>query len=110
MSQTSITLSEALKDHLRLVAQSDGEYSIEAVGTLHEALVYILEHPYDDEVSVSGYEDTLTDPIKVPTDTLEEVRALRDQMDARDYEEAIRERANIEARDVGEVPLKDTTI
>lgn len=110
MSQTSITLSEALKDHLRLVVQSEGEYSADDVSTLHEALVYILEHPYDDTVSVSGYEDTLTDPIKVPQETLVEVRALRDQMDARDYEEAIRSRANIEPRDVGEVPLKETTI
>lgn len=110
MPQTSITLSEALKHHLRLVAQSDTEYSAQDVSTLHEALVRILEHPYEEMVSVSGYEETLTDPIKLPTETLEEVRALHDQMDARDYEEAIRKRVNIEPRDVGEVPLKNTTI
>jgi hypothetical protein len=33
------------------------------------------------------------------------LKTLRDQTGARDYKEAIRERANIEPRDVGETPV-----
>ena len=105
MSTTSLTLTEALKDHLRDVAGMNETKGVEGVRTLHGALIHILENPYESEKSISGYEETLNDPIKMSDETLEELKALRDQRGARDYEEAIRERANIEPRDVGETPV-----
>ena len=103
MSQTTISLTEALKDHLRDIAGSE---SVDGVSTLHEALLHILKNPYEDTIEIDGYDETLNDPIKVPDETLDEVKALRDKLDARDYEEAIRERANIAHRDVGEEPVE----
>lgn len=109
MAQTSLTISEALKDHLRVVAgKTDGSDGVDGVQTLHTALLHILECPYDEQISIDGYEETLSDPVKVSTDTLDDLRALRDQTGARDYEQAIRERANIEPRDVGEEPIELT--
>lgn len=105
MPTTSLSLSKALKQHLRDVAGlNDGE-GVKSVRTLHGALLYILENPYDEPRSLSGYEKTLNDPIKVSEQTLSDLKTLRDQTGARDYKEAIRERANIEPRDVGETPV-----
>lgn len=106
MPTTSLSLSEALKDHLRDVAGMNESDGVEGVRTLHGALIHILENPYDEEKSISGYEETLNDPVKVSDEMLTELKALRDQRGARDYEEAIRERANIEPRDVGERPVE----
>lgn len=105
-STTTVTLSEALKNHLRDVAGLNEENGVEGVGTLESALLHILENPYEEEQSVTGYEETLNDPVKVSDETLEDLKTLRDQdLDARDYEEAIREQANIKRRDIGEEPV-----
>ncbi len=101
MPTTSLSLSEALKSHLRDVAGLNEGRGVDSVGTLHGALLYILENPYDKEMTLVGYEERLNDPVKVSDETLEKLKGLRDLTGARDYEEAIRERANIESRDVG---------
>ncbi|SDG41956.1 helix-turn-helix transcriptional regulator [Halorientalis regularis] len=99
-TQTTITISEALKSHLWEVKET-----VEGVDSLHEALLYILENPHDETRPVEGYDETLNDPIKVPEETLDEVRVLRDEISVQDYEAAIRKKANIERRDVGEEPV-----
>ncbi len=104
-SQTSLTLSEALKDHIREVAGKTEAEGVEGIQTLEEALIHILDNPYDEKKSLTGYEKTLEEPIKVSRKTLQKLSGLRDWTGARDLEEAIRERANIERRDVGERPV-----
>ncbi len=108
MPTTSLSLSKALKQHLRDVAGLNDGDGVTGVRTLHGALLHILENPYDEPRSIDGYEKTLDDPVKVSEQTLSELKALRDQTGARDYEQAIRERANIEPRDVGEEPVEVT--
>ncbi|TSD08560.1 hypothetical protein DP107_19295 [Haloglomus irregulare] len=107
---TSLSLSEALKDHLRDVAGMNERSGVKGVETLHGALLYILKNPYDEEQIVEGYEETLTDPVKVSDKTLEDMKALRDETGSRDYEEAIRKEANIEKRDRGEEPIDVTDL
>lgn len=103
---TTVTLSEALKDHLRELKEGDDTESMRNVQTLQDALLYLLENPYDKEQSISGYEQTLDDPIKVSSETLDELRDRKDSANSRNYEEAIREQANIDSRDVGEEPVE----
>jgi len=104
-SQTSLTVSEALKDHLREIAGKAEVEGVEGVQTVQEALIHILDNPHDEKKSLTGYEKTLTEPIKVSRETLNKLSGLRDWTGARDLEEAIRRRANIERRDVGERPV-----
>ena len=64
MSQTTVSLSPALKDHLRTVAGFDEkhynpEYTVKEVDTLHEALTYIIDNPYEEQIEINGYEITL---------------------------------------------------
>lgn len=106
MTTTSLSLSKALKNHIRGVAGINGGDGVEGVNTLHGAVLYILKNPYKKEQSLVGYEKTLNEPVKVSMETLEQLKALRHLTGARDYEEAIRERANIEPRDRGEEPIE----
>lgn len=101
MTQTTVSMSEALKDHLRDVRDNTAE-----VSTLHGALLYLLDNPYSCQKELDGYDATLNDPIKVPEETLETVKKLRNRMGARDYEAAIRRKTNIVQRDVGEEPIE----
>lgn len=107
---TSLSLSEALKDHLRDVAGINKGSGVRGVETLHGALLYILKNPYDEQQTVEGYEETLTDPVKVSDETLERMKSLRNKTGSRDYEEAIRKGANIEKRDRGEEPIDVTDL
>lgn len=103
MTQTTISLTEALKDHLRNVKDDTT-----GVSTLHEALLHIIDNPHPEEVVLDGYEKTLNDPVKVSKETLGDVKKMRDDLNASDYEAAIRQKANIRQRDLGEEPVEIT--
>lgn len=111
MTETStVTISEALKNHLHKVKGDKSEFAVKEVTTLHDALEYLLDHTYDETVEVDGYEETLDEPVKVPVDLHKRVKSLKHESNARDYEELIRGRANIENRDMGEQPIEVTKI
>jgi hypothetical protein len=103
---TTITVSDALKSHLHQIKQDYGEYAVDGVSTLYDSLEYLLDNQYDTEISIDGYEETLDKPIKVPKPLLDRVKAEKEMLNARDYEETIRTRANIEQRDIGERPIQ----
>lgn len=104
MTDTTISLSEALKDHLREVVEREG------LGALHEGLSYILDNPYDEQIEIDGYDETLNDPVKTPSELQTRVKRLRDEYGAQDYEEAVREQANIKHRPMGEEPIEVTKL
>lgn len=113
MVETTLTVSEALKNHLRTVvgtdeAHQDPEITTDAVDTLYDSVIYLIENPYETEIEIKGYDETLNSPVKVPKRTLNRVKSLQEQLGARDYEQTIRQQANIAERDVGEEPIELT--
>lgn len=96
---TTVTISEALKNYL--VEERDEQ----ELGSLNETILYILRNPNLGERSLAGYDDTLTEPVKVTQFTLGMLQSIRDSEGYDDYEDVIRGRAGIEERDVGEKPV-----
>lgn len=107
---TTITLSDALKSHLHEIKNDQGEYAVDGVSTLHDSLAYLIDNPYDEEISVDGYDKTLDEPVKVPKPLLGRVKELKEEFGARDYEETVRTQANIKQRDMGEQPIEVTKL
>lgn len=107
---TTCTISEALNNHLHEIKDADGKHAVEGVTTLHGALEYLLDNTYDTQLALNGYDKTLTEPVKISERLLNRIKRLKNDMDARDYEETIRGQANIEQRDNGEKPIKVTKL
>ena len=103
-------ISEALKNHLREIKGSDSKYAIKRVDTFYEAVKYLLENPYNEEISIEGYEDTLNERIKIPESLYDRINECKKELDAVDREAALRRAANIEQRDHGERPVEITKI
>lgn len=106
MSDTTLTLTEALKDELKRIKNEHTE-----VRSLKEALLFALDNPDKTEDQLAGKENRVSEPIKVDTLTLQTVQKLKDDTPgATNYEDAIREKANINPRDVGERPVEITDL
>ena len=106
MSDTTLTITEALKDELKRIKETHDE-----VKSLKEALLFALDNPEQTHDQLSGREDRVTEPIKVDELTLQTVQKLkRETPGATNYEAAIRSEAGINARDVGERPVEITKL
>lgn len=106
MSDTTLTITEALKDELRRIKRDTDE-----VSSLKEALLYAIENPQDTNDQLDGREDRVTEPIKVDRLTLKTVQKLKkENPSAMNHEAAIREEAGINPRDVGERPIEITDL
>lgn len=106
MSDTTLTITEALKDELKRIKREHDE-----VFSLKEALLFILDNPDATEDDLDGQENRVSEPIKVDELTLQTVQKLKEE-DARatNYEDAIRHKADINPRDVGEQPVEITDL
>lgn len=91
--QTTLSLSPVLKTELKRVRDQ-----YEEPQKLEEALIFALKYPDVTDHYLEGDEDGI-DPIKVSTSTLDHIRYLRDEGDYGDYEETIRDYADIAYRE-----------
>lgn len=107
---TTVTVSEALKEHLNAIKADYHKYSVDGVSTLHGAMEWLINEGYDEQISIEGYDETLEKPIKVPLSLFNRVRELKEEHGFRDREELLRELGNIEHRDRGEEPIEVTKI
>lgn len=107
---STVTVSEALKQHLHEIKEDNYDFDVEGVNTLHGAMEWLLDEGHDEKIEIEGYEETLDEPVKVPLPLLNRVRELKEKDNYRDYEELLRERANIEQREMGERPIEVTKI
>lgn len=106
MSETTLTITEALKDELKRIKREHDE-----VMSLKEALLFALDNPEQTEDQLSGTENRVSEPIKVDQMTLEVVKKLKeDDTTATNYEDAIRRKAGINERNVGERPIEITKL
>ncbi len=106
MSDTTLTLTEALKDELKRIKDEHTE-----VRSLKEALLFALDNPEKTQDELEGKEHRVSEPIKVDTLTLQTVQKLKkDTQGATNYEDAIRQKAGINPRDVGERPVEITDL
>lgn len=111
MTKTStVTVSDALKEHLDEIKRDNTEHSVDGVDTLHGAMAWLLDGGHDEQIAIDGYDETLDEPVKVPLPLLERVREAKADGDYRDYEELLRDRGNIEQREMGEQPIEITKI
>ena len=106
MSETTLTITEALKDELKRIKQEHDE-----VRSLKEALLFALDNPDKTNDQLEGKENRVSEPIKVDQLTLETVKKVKeDDANATNYEDAIRRKAGINERDVGERPIEITKL
>jgi len=106
MSDTTLTITEPLKDELKRIKEDEPE-----VRSLKEALLFALDNPNKTEDELGGDENRVSEPIKVDELTLQTIKKLkRDTETATNYEDAIRQKAGINARDVGEQPIEITDL
>lgn len=101
---STVTVSEALKQHLHEIKQNSHDHSVEDVNTLHGAMEWLLDEGHDEKISVEGYEETLDEPVKVPMPLFNRVRKLREKYNC-DSEKLLRDRGNIKSRELGEQPV-----
>lgn len=94
---TTITISEALKGALEDLRDEahDGLTSLDAT------INFVLDHPDDYDVAVTGYEETLTEPVKVEDATQTRVNAEKKRGDYADYDAVLRDRIGAPERETG---------
>jgi len=106
MSETSLTITEALKAELKRIKDEHDE-----VFSLKEALLFALDNPDKTHDQLEGKENRVSEPIKIDQLTLETVKKIKDEdPTATNYEDAIRRKAGINERDVGERPIEITKL
>lgn len=106
MSDTTLTITEPLKDELKRIKDEHNE-----VRSLKEALLFALDNPDKTKDELDGEDNRVSEPIKVDELTLQTVKKLKDDTPgASNYEDAIREKAGIKPRDVGERPIEITDL
>jgi len=98
---TTLTISEALKGELESVRDE-----LE-LASLNETVLHLMRNPRVGSRQVEGHDKTLTEPIKVSTFTQKVVQRARDgNVQFRDYEDVLRDRAGVVRRDTGEEPIE----
>ena len=106
MSDTTLTITEPLKDELKRIKDEHEE-----VHSLKEALLFILDNPEATMDDLGGPDNRVSEPIKVDELTLQTVQKLKEKTPtATNYEDAIRAKAGINPRDVGERPVEITDL
>lgn len=106
MSDTTLTLTEALKEELKRIKDEHDE-----VLSLKEALLFALDNSDKTRDQLEGKENRVSEPIKVDELTLKTVKRLKNNdPKASNYEDAIRREAGINERDVGERPVEITEL
>lgn len=96
MSITTITVSEPVKNELEDIRDRH-----EDIGNLNEAVLHVCEENLGGSRRVTGYEETLTETVKVTEFTRHVLKLIRDREGYQDYDEVIRKRAGLAVRDTG---------
>lgn len=97
---TTLTISEALKQELVRI-KTDNEFK-----SLNETIEHLIRNPRASRRPIEGYDDTLTEPVKVTEFTRSAVQRERDRGNYNDYEAVLRNVAGVEPREVGEGPIE----
>lgn len=101
---TTIALSTALKDALEDLQESQDE-EFEKRISMNDVILHILKSPGDNDINISGYEQTLDEHVKVKKSTRAELKRIKENEGHKDYEAVIRARGGIPKRDSGEEPI-----
>lgn len=97
---TTITISEALKAALVDIRDDNEELS-----SLDSTICHVIDHRRPHAARLTGYEETLTEPVKVAEATKSRLKSLKESGDYADYEAVLRDRIGASQRDTGEEPV-----